>query len=288
MNVLLGTQFYAAPDDAARRQANCAASLVALRDADLVNIQWRNDAYQQPGVETLAVLERDAAAVVGVAGRRKPIVTDLIDALAAEAVRRGLRYMALVNGDIVVTQAAVDRILGGAQETTAFSRMDVDAASGREVQIVSWGLDAFAFDVAWWRAQRGRFRAYVLGEICFDNVFAAIMMTHGDGAIENRRGEIRHEQHPSQSGGAYSRYNSYLAALDSPYFTLWARYVAALDEMRREGASEAAEHAMLRRTFVWRPSATAAIWHAGRCARARWRYARDRSRFIATAGAAPR
>src|SRR5262249_2889035 len=160
-------QFYAGGPDAARRQAQCAASLRALRDADLVNVQWRDEVFETPDIETLPVLDRDAASVVGIAGRRKPIVADLLDALARAAAARGLRYFTLVNGDIVVTQAAVDRVRGEGRQTYAFSRMDVDAA-GADAGIVVWGIDAFAFDVDWWQAHRHRFRTYVLGEVCFD------------------------------------------------------------------------------------------------------------------------
>jgi len=287
-NTLIGTQLYAAAGDAARRQANCVSSLLALRDVDVVNVQWREEPCAHPAIDTLAVLDRDAASVVGVAGRKKPIVADLCDALAHAAAARGCRYFVLVNGDIVVTQAAIDRIASGGRQTYAFSRRDVDPESGDERGIMVFGIDAFAFDVAWWSANRHRFRAYVFGEPCFDNVFAAIMMTHGNGTIENRRGEIRHDLHPSQAGGAFARFNHYLAALDTPYFRLWARYIAALQPMRERGASEADEQAMLERMFVWSASPLAGVWHAGRWARARWRYGRDRARFIATAGAAPR
>jgi hypothetical protein len=289
MRVLVGTQFYAGHPDAMRRQASCAASLTALREADAVNIQWRDERYDRPDVETLPLLDRDAAGVAGIAGRRLPIVADLLDALARTAFARGLRYAAFINSDIIVTQAAIDRIRGEGRQTYAFSRMDIDPPSGAELSIVHTGIDAFVVDVAWWREHQHRFRSYVLGQPCFDNVFTAIMMAHSaDGIVVNRAGEIRHEWHPMQSGGPYARYNFYLAALDAPYFTLWAHYIAALEAMRQRNAPAEAEEAMVRRVFVWRQSPFAAIWHAGRCARARWRYARDRGRLIESAGAAPR
>jgi len=288
MRVLVGTQFYAGNPDAMRRQALCAASLTALREADAVNIQWRDDRYDRPDVETLPLLDRDAAGLVGIAGRRLPIVADLLDALASTAFARGVRYAAFINSDIILTQAAIDRISGEGRQTYAFSRMDIDP-SGAELSIVHTGVDAFVVDVAWWREHQHRFRSYVLGQPCFDNVFTAIMMAHSaDGTVVNRAGEIRHERHPMQFGGPYARYNFYLAALDAPYFRLWAHYIAALEAMRQQNASAKDEDAMLRRIFVRRRSPVGAIWHAGRCARARWRYARDRARLIETAGAAPR
>jgi hypothetical protein len=165
--------------------------------------------------------------------------------------------------------------------------MDVDA-SGRELGITVSGIDGFAFDCGWWARHRRRFRAYVLGETCFDNVFASIMATHGNSVIENRAGEIRHERHPMQSGGPFSRYNYYLAALDSRYFSLWAHYVAQLERLRERGATEAEERVVMERMFVWRRAPLAAVWHAGRCVRARWRYARDRAKLTAPAVAALR
>ena len=288
MKILVGTQFYPTTDvDAARRQANCAASLVELPDADTVNVQWQNEVYDHPAIESLPVLLRDSRTVTGAAGARKPIVSDVLDALAAAADRRGLPLFLFVNSDIIVTRAAIDRMRADVRDTYAFSRMDVDE-SGANVRIIIWGVDAFGFRVDWWRENRRRFRSYVLGEPAFDNVFAAIMMTHGSGAIVNRSPDIRHPRHASNAGGAFARHNFYLAAVDARYFDLWARYVHALERLRHDGAAEEAELEMMRRMFVWRRSPARAVWHAGRWARASWRYARDRARFTSPAAAAPR
>ncbi len=286
--ILIGTQFYAATGDAARRQAQCSASLRSLRDADLVNVQWRDEVFESAGIDTVPVLARDAASLVGIPGRRKPIVVDLLDALARVAAERGLSSFVLVNGDVVVTQALVDRIRRERHDTWAFSRMDVDAASGRDAGIMIWGADAFAFDVAWWRVHRRRFRPYVLGEPCFDNVFAAIMLAHGDGMLANRDGEIRHERHASKWASVYSRFNFYLAALDARYFSVWARYAGALDALRRQGGSPEEEDALRRRAFVVHRSPVGALTDVARAVRARWRYTRDLKELNATAAAAPR
>lgn len=289
MTLLLGTQFYAGGPDANRRQAAAAASLLALRDVDLVNVQWRDDTFDYPGIDALPALERDGRAVAGGGGPRKPILTDVFDALADEAARRGLRRFAFANSDILVLQTAIEAVAREDLETLAFARMDFDRDSGRDLGILTPGLDMFVMDVGWWRAERRRFRPYVLGEWCYDNVFGAIMMTFGRGAIFNREGEIRHEAHahaPNLATPA-ARFNYYLSALDSRLFTLWARYHWHLEALRARNASAAEERALIAREFVWRPSVAAAVWHAGRCVRARWRYARDR-RAISRAAAAPR
>lgn len=282
MHLLLGTQFYDGAPDALRRQQQAAAALGHLRGVTPINLQWRDEICERPGVETLAVLTRDAPGVTGLPGRRKPIVPEMLDALAHEASARRLRYFALVNGDIVVTERAIDRVLTGGKQTYAFSRMNVDE-SGQHLGLTLQGIDMLAFEVPWWLANRRRFRPYILGEPCFDVVFTAIMMCHGDGAICNRDGEIRHENHPNHPFGAYADYNHYLAALDAPYFSIWVKYWHALVRARARGAPEAEEQALLRATFVWRPSIASALWHAGRCARARWRY-----RFRVRRGAAAR
>ena len=275
--VLLGTQFYRGPADAMRRQQQAAEALVALRDVAAVNLQWRpgagDDVCECPGVETLAVLTQEARRVSGLPGRCKPIVPEMLDALADAAAARGIRYFALFNGDIAVTERAIDRILSDGRQTYAFSRMNLDER-GRTIGLTLQGIDMLAYDVEWWRANRARFRPYILGEPCFDVVFTAIMMCHGDGIICNRDGEIRHEDHANHPFGPHADYNHYLAALDAPYFSLWVKYWYALVRARERGASEAEEQALLRTSFVWRPTVAAALWHAGRCARARWRYRR--------------
>jgi hypothetical protein len=275
--VLLGTQFYNGTEDVNRRQANSAASMIALRGVELANVQWRDETHDCDGFETLRVLELDQRGVAHAPGPRKPILSEIMDALANEARRRGHRYFAFVNNDITVLQAAVDVIEGSAVETYAFSRMDFDRESGRDAGLVVSGLDLFAMDVNWWARNRTRFRPYVLGEWFYDCVFGAIFMTYGEGLILNRRGEIRHEVHKTnpQLTGPSARFNGYLAARDSRLFSLWVDYYRHLLAARAREAPEAEERALAKADFVWRPSAFEAAKHAGRSVRARWRYTRS-------------
>jgi hypothetical protein len=274
--VLLGTQFYNGNEDANRRQANSAASMIALAGVELANVQWRDESVECDGFETLRVLERDQRDVAHAPAPRKPVIADIFGALATEATRRGHRYFAFVNNDITVLPAAIDAIERGGKETYAISRMDFHRDTGRDADIVISGLDLFAMDVDWWARHRGRFRPYVLGEWFYDCVFAAILMTYGDGIILNRRGEIRHEIHKTnpQMTGPSARFNGYLAALDSRLFSLWVDYYKRILDARARRASEAEELAFIKSEFVWRPSAVQAAKHAARCVRSRWRYSR--------------
>ena len=276
MNILIGTQFYRADADTMRRQADAAASLKALRGVEIVSVQWRDESFPFADVETLAVLEQDCRTVARAPGPRKPILAEVFDALATEARRRGCRWFAFVNSDIVVLQAAIDAMRREQKQTYAFSRRDFRRETGEDAALVTAGLDLFAMEVDWWAAHRRRFRPYILGEWFYDCVFGAILMTFGDGLILNRGGEIRHELHGHGVPNVNSPsaiFNGYLAALDAPLFSLWAHYHAHLVDLRARGASEAEERALVAAGFVWNPSIAATVWHAGRCAKARIRYA---------------
>ena len=269
MPVLVGSNFYNGDADAMRRQQAAVDAVVALSGVAPVNLQWRDEVVERREMETLAVLEHDSRSVLALSTRRKPIMPEIFDALAAAAASRSCRYFAFYNADIVVTQAAVDAIAGLGKQSYAVSRMDVDAGTGRELGLMLNGLDLFAFDVAWWRAERHRFRAYILGEWFYDPVFASLMLRYGDGLVLNRGGEIRHDAHEHRPpSGPAADYNGYLAALDSPYFSMWVAYRAQLDALRGRGASEAEELALQREVFSRPARIGAAAYHAARCAKA--------------------
>jgi len=279
MSILIGTQFYAAHGDSQRRQAQAMDALGRLEGVEVVDLQWDPTPPWRPWIRTVCDLHLDSRSVTGGGGRRKPITTDMMRALADLAERGGHQYFMLTNADIIVTQAAVTLIQERSEETYAFSRLDVDRETGRALEPTLSGLDAFAFDVRWWRANQHRFRPYIIGEACWDVVYAAIAMCHGDGLIASG-GEIRHERHPMEWGqGAFADYNGYLAAVDNRYFTLWCVYYARLMEARARGASIGEERALCKSVFVWQPSAAAAVRQIGRTVKARIGYGRKRARW---------
>jgi hypothetical protein len=281
VSLVLGTNSYQGDPDAMRRQSRALDALESLPDVIAIDLQWHEVPSPRPGIRTVAALRRDSTTITGRAGRVKPIASDVLDALAAVAEREGCRYFAYVNSDIIVSPAAVALVAAGEHEAYAFSRMDYDAA-GRDTGLVLTGCDAFAFDVAWWRANRHRFRPYILGEPCWDNVYTSVLMCHGNGRLVNRDGAIRHEMHATAWGaGAFSEYNGFLAVLDARYFTLWVNYHARLVEARARGASEAEERAIAASAFAWRRSPALALKQAARDVRAHVRYRRQRARWPA-------
>jgi len=279
VSILIGTQFYPAHGDSERRQAQAMEALGKLTDVEAVDLQWDPTPPWRPWIRTVCDLRLDSRDVSGCDGRRKPVTTDVLRALADLAERGGHRYFMFINADIIVTQAAVTLVGDGAKEVYAFSRLDIDPATGRELEPTLSGLDAFAFDVRWWRANQHRFRPYIIGEACWDVVYAAIAMCHGDGLLTSG-GEIRHERHAMAWGqSGFADYNGYLAAVDNRYFTLWCTYHARLMEARARGASPDEERALCKSVFVWQRSAAAAVRQIGRNVTARLGYGRKRARW---------
>src|SRR5881409_3742644 len=119
-----------------RRQQAAIDAVTSLAGVTPINLQRRDEVCERAEMETVAVLRHDSRSVLGLPVRRKPIVRELFDALADVAAARGCRSFAFYNADIVISQAAVDTIAHGGKQTYAFSRMDVDAESRRDLGLV--------------------------------------------------------------------------------------------------------------------------------------------------------
>lgn len=211
-----------------------------------MNLRFVDDPAPTGPVPALPALTLDAPGVTGRSGPRKPIVSEMLDVLAAEASRRGCRRMALVNGDICVREAAVDAIGALPHPAVALSRLDVGA--GLPDAMLLRGVDMIAFDVGFWRAERRRFRAYVLGEALWDNVYAAIVVCHG-GLLINREPLIAHERHPAGGASPFAQYGHQLATRDRAYFSRWCAYVAQAEQLRARGGTVPEEYALQRAIF---------------------------------------
>ena len=272
--MLVGTHTYAASGDALRRQLASVASLTSLGVPDVVNVQFADGAHAFAGLDTLAVLRLDSNGVTGRRGPRKPIVTEVFDALATESERRGCRHFCFANGDIIVRAEAVAAVLGSPHDAWVFSRQDFDRATGVPTKMEIAGTDVFAFTVAWWRAHRHLFRPYILGEGGWDNIYTAVVMCHAAAHLENRRPLVWHESHPPgpMPSPHFGQYIRRLAAFDAGYFALWCRYWDGLVRLRAADASEAAELQLAREVFVWKPSLRDRAVQAGRSLKAEVRY----------------
>jgi hypothetical protein len=278
MSVLIGMNFYAARGDAAQRQDRAIAALRGLAGAQAVNLQWADDVFAVSGIATVAGLRRDSCGVARRAGRRKPIVSEMLDLLSAEADARGCRWMLLANGDIAITPEALALIEREAREGYAFTRTDVDERTGAPAGVMSFGVDAFAIDVGWWRRHRARFRAYILGEPVWDNVYTAVLLTHANAAFVIQPGLLVHPRHDSPwQGSVYAEYTRYLAALDRPYFSRWAEFHGELSRLGSEPAQDVVS-ALARRVFDPRVVRRGRMLQRARVAKAWFRYSLMRRR----------
>jgi hypothetical protein len=280
--LLIGLHVFDGDQVAMKRQAAACEALAALDGIEAVNLQFtQNYLREDPRIPTLTNLVIDSTVLTRSPGRVKPIALEMFDQLAAAADARRCRYFAYINSDIIVTPALVRVVQSGDKETYAVSRCDVGGDEGN--RIVTSGQDMFVVSVRWWLTNRARFRPYILGEACWDNVYTAIMMCHSNGAVLNRDRLVLHEHHATlwKDTTPAARYNGYLAALDARYFDLWAQYWHRLDVLRREDAPPSAETELAKEIFVWKRSAPNAVRQFVRSARARQRYRRLRAEWLA-------
>jgi hypothetical protein len=278
--MLIGLNLFDGDAAAIRRQIAACEALISLDRVDVVNLQFADgEGRTHPAIRTVAKLSGDSTVVTGSSGRRKPMADECFDVLAAEAAARSHRCFAYLNSDIIVTPALLDEVARESHDTYAVSRCDVGGEAAD--RMVTAGQDMFVVSVSWWRRNRTRFRPYIVGDACWDNVFAAVMMCHSNGVLLNREPLIRHERHAVtwRDSSPTARYNGYLAALDSRYFTLWAHYWNRLEVLRAAAAPAAEEAALARELFVWRRSAPDALRQIVRSARAHRRYRRLRAQW---------
>jgi hypothetical protein len=273
--VLIGTHTYQGSPGALRRQKGAIDSLLTLRNAEAVNVQFADQPHEVAGLRTLPRLEQSSNSVSGRRGPSKAIVPEIFDVLAAEATAKSIEYICFANSDIIFTQQAVDWIAGAGKEAYVFSREDFDGDTRAPIGMEIAGLDVLAVATAWWLANRRRFRRYIVGEACWDNVYTSIVMCHADALIENRRPLVRHERHPMgpMPSPYFGQYVRMLTAFDAGYFTLWYRYWDGIRRLRAGGATAEEEAAWARDVFQWKPPLRERAVQHGRNVKALVRYA---------------
>ena len=275
--ITLGTNFYPAKGAEGRRQQAAQDSWRELPGVDLVDLQFARDPARLdlPGFRRVEALRHDSLELTGVPGKRKPIMSELFDRLAREALTAGHEVFAFANADIVLPPPVIPFALACAAEGSkaqAFSRLDFGGDTGRGDEMIYPGQDVFVIDVRWWLDNRWRFRPYIVGEVGWDNVYTSILLRHAPGArLHNRAGHVRHERHVSVwDDSPFAPFNTFLITLDSHYFRDWCDYCQELKRLRGgdEVAEETLEAVAQRRAFAWQPDWRARLVHRGRVARA--------------------
>ena len=288
--ITLGSSSYPARGEEGRRQANALDSWRQLPGVDLVDLQFADapDAPVLPGFKRVEKLRYDSVGLTGAAGRRKPIISEMFDLLAQEALAAGNDIFMFSNLDILLTPATVAAVHAAAEEgckAQAFSRMDFDGPTGADICLLYPGQDTFAVDARWWLENRRRFRPYVVGDTSWDNVYTAIMVTHAPTRLHHREALTRHEDHDAVwFDSPFQAHNLFLLTLDSHYHRNWCTYCNTLRTLRPDGhaGDQAREEELRRESFAARPDWRARWVHAGRVGRAfarQWLARARRGRF---------
>lgn len=279
MSVLVGMNFYPATGDAGRRQQGAIDALRRLPEATVVNLQWPDARFDVEGIRTLPVLRRDSRRATGRDGRRKPIVSEILHALAREAEAAGCRYFLFANADIEITAEALAYVERQSRDGYALLRTDFDAATKRPLGLMDSGTDAFVFAVDWWQRHAHRFRPYIAGEPVWDNVYTAVLLVHSNAELVQRSGLVLHERHDAPwRNSPFDEYTWLLAALDRPYFSLWAAFHAELVQRREEAPSPEELHGLRERVFTAAALRHGRLLQLGRVVKAHARYAMRRRR----------
>jgi hypothetical protein len=244
--LVLGTHVYPAAGPAGDRMRRALDGWTTL-GVRLVNLQFAGDPSPatHPGFHTRAVLRQDSRSVTGAPGVRKPTMRELLDRLVDEADEAGCAYAGFSNADILISQAAIDRVAGGGRDAIVFSRMEVDPVTGNALGEFLSGQDTLFIRPAVYRALRARLRPYIVGEMPWDVVYTSILLTHCRAELVNRGDECRHVVHDTiWVDSPFAKYGWRLAHMDWTYLERWYRYYYPAKAMREAGAAPAEEDAL--------------------------------------------
>jgi hypothetical protein len=245
--IVLGTHIYPARGAAADRMQRALDGWSTLSGVRLVNLQFAGDPSPatHPAFETRAVLQHDSRTAAGVEGARKPIVREMLDRLVAAAEESGSAYAGYSNADILISQAAIDRVARGEHDAVVFSRMDVDAVSGAPMGEFFSGQDTLFVRPRTYRDVRPRLRDYIVGEMPWDVVYTSILLTHARAALVNRGDECRHVFHETiWVDSPFAPHAWRLAHMDWTYFGRWYRYYEEAKRIRAAGRPASEEDAV--------------------------------------------
>ena len=253
MPIVLGTHVYPATGDAAERMRRALDGWAALPPGvRLVNLQFADDPnpVNHPAFETRTVLREDSLTITGAKGPRKPIVRELLDHLCAAAEETNAAYFGFSNADILIASAALNTVARSGREAVIFSRMDIDAATGKTVGEFFSGQDTLFLTPRGYRSVRPRLRPYVVGEMPWDVIYTSILLIHTRAALVNRGDDCRHVAHETiWADSPFATHAWRLAHQDWTYFARWYRYYNPAKALRDRGGSPAEEEALRERAF---------------------------------------
>lgn len=273
--IFLGASAYRGAEEHQARQHAALATWKAWERCQPVQLNFVDEKYplEIEGFCSRSVLRQDSGQICRRAGPRKPVIREILDALAEESEKTGAPWIGYANADIQFRPKVWTLLEECSEEVILISRTECEA--GKPMEILTYGVDVLFFRVAWWKTHRHLFRDYLIGEGCWDVVYTSLALRHGRGRLWNREPLVWHERHaPIWHESPFAFYNWYLAALDSPAFSRWCDYHEALLEGRKRETSEAEELALQQYFFHRGVTFLQRGYHVLRCLRSYFRYRR--------------
>ena len=136
-------------------------------------------------INTLNCLNRDSSHVTK-STKRLPFVNDVLAQLCA----LNYDYFIFCNDDIIINENLIKHVVTNRPQCLACSRLDIstlnsyDQVIDRKVNPVRYeiaGFDLFVFKTTWYKQNQMLFNDYLVGEPCWDQVYATIMRIYGCG-----------------------------------------------------------------------------------------------------------
>lgn len=245
--IVLGTHIYPAQGAAEDRMRQALDAWADLPGVRRVNLQFADDPapVTHPAFETRAVLRQDSRTMARTQGPRKPTVREMLDRLVEMAEAADCAYAGFSNADIVVTPAAIARVVRGQRDAVIFSRMDIDALTGKPRGEFFSGQDTLFIRPSAYRALRPRLRPYIIGEMPWDVIYTSVLLTHCNAELVNRGDDCQHVDHETiWTNSPFAQYGWRLAHMDWTYFARWYRYYNRAKTMREVGRPVSEEDAL--------------------------------------------
>lgn len=153
-------------------------------DVDVYDVQFDDAEQVDSRLNTLKVLCRDSQQITK-GDKRLPFINDIFNALS----RMECDYFIYCNSDVIVNSNLIKFIHDKQPACFACSRLDInniesfDFVLNKQITPVRYeiaGFDAFVFSRHWYIEHESLFRDYLIGQPCWDQVYATIMKIYGD------------------------------------------------------------------------------------------------------------
>lgn len=182
MKIIIGTNTFGNY----HRQNVAIDSLVHLKktfDLQLFDVQFEGNTQHDNRLETLNTLSRSSLDHT-TGSKQLPFVNDIFNVLCDQ----DCDYFIFCNSDVIVNGNLIKHIKEHKPHAMACSRLDIkhidsfDDVLKKQIKPVRYeiaGFDCFIFSKVWYLEKKQLFRDYLVGQPCWDQVYATIIKLYG-------------------------------------------------------------------------------------------------------------